>query len=131
MQAAAKVSVGLKVKIRLEPDLEERPAVVPVELEKALKGDRRLRKWFDRLATSLRRDVGKWVLEPKSAESREKRAEQMAEWLLLAMEGETDTPPILKAAFQRQPLARVGGDDSGAAAESSAGNFSLSGRGGA
>jgi uncharacterized protein YdeI (YjbR/CyaY-like superfamily) len=108
MQAAAKVSVGLKVKIRLEPDLEERPAVVPVELEKALKGDRRLRKWFDRLATSLRRDVGKWVLEPKSAESREKRAEQMAEWLLLAMEGETDTPPILKAAFQRQPLARVG-----------------------
>ncbi|MGD0733770.1 MAG: YdeI/OmpD-associated family protein [Terracidiphilus sp.] len=108
MQAATKVKVGSMVKIRLEADLEDRPAVVPVELEKALKGDRRLRKWFDGLATSRRRDVGKWVLEPKSKESREKRAEQMAEWLLLAMEGETDTPPILKAAFQRQPLARVG-----------------------
>jgi uncharacterized protein YdeI (YjbR/CyaY-like superfamily) len=108
MQAAAKVTVGSKVRIQLEPDLEDRPAVVPTELEKALKGDRRLRKWFNGLGTSLRRDVGKWVMEPKSAESRERRAEQMAEWLMLAMEGETETPPILKAAFQRQPLAQTG-----------------------
>ena len=108
MQAAARVTVGSKVRICLEPDLEERPALVPPELEKALKGDRRLRKWFDGLGTARRRDVGKWVMEPKSAESRERRAEQMAEWLLLAMEGETETPPILKAAFLRQPLAREG-----------------------
>jgi uncharacterized protein YdeI (YjbR/CyaY-like superfamily) len=111
MQSAAKVTVGAKVRVRLEPDLEERPALVPVELEKALKGDRKLRKWFDGLATSLRRDVGKWVLEPKSASSREKRAGQVAEWLLPVMEAELDPgdpPPILKAAFLRQPLARAG-----------------------
>jgi uncharacterized protein YdeI (YjbR/CyaY-like superfamily) len=108
MQAAAKVTVGSKVRIRLEPDFEERPAVVPPELAKALKGDRRLRKWFDGLATSLRRDVGKWVVEPKSAASREKRADQTAEWLLLTMEGEAESPPILKAAFLRQPLAQLG-----------------------
>jgi uncharacterized protein YdeI (YjbR/CyaY-like superfamily) len=108
MQTAARVKVGSKVRIRLEPDLEERPAVVPPELEKALKGERRLRKWFDGLGTSMRRDVGKWVMEPKRAESRERRAEQMAEWLMLAMEGETETPPILKAAFQRRPLAQTG-----------------------
>ena len=47
-------------------------------------------------------------MEPKSAGSRERRAEQMAEWLLLTMEGETETPPILKAAFVRQPLAELG-----------------------
>ncbi len=108
MQAAARVRVGAKVRIWLEPDLEARPAVVPAELAKALKGDRQLRRWFDGLGTALRRDVGKWVMEPKSEASREKRAEQVAEWLLLAMEGELETPPILKVAFQRQPLARVG-----------------------
>jgi hypothetical protein len=111
MQAAAKVKVGAKVRIKLEPDFEERPALVPVELEKALKGDRRLRKWFDGLGVSLRRDVGKWVMDPKSAASREKRAGQVAEWLLPVMEGEmdpADPPPILKAAFQRRPLAREG-----------------------
>jgi uncharacterized protein YdeI (YjbR/CyaY-like superfamily) len=108
MQTAAKVRVGSKVRIKLEPDLEERPAVVPPELAKALKEERRLRKWFDGLGTALRRDVGKWVMEPKSAESRDRRAEQMAEWLLLAMEGESETPPILKAAFHRQPLAQTG-----------------------
>jgi len=108
MQAAARVKVGSKVRIHLEPDLEERPAVVPPELAKALKEERRLRKWFDGLGMALRRDVGKWVMEPKGAESRNRRAEQMAEWLLLAMEGESETPPILKAAFQRQLLAQMG-----------------------
>jgi hypothetical protein len=44
MQAAAKAKVGSRVRIRLEPDMEERPAVVPAELAQALKGDRRLGK---------------------------------------------------------------------------------------
>jgi uncharacterized protein YdeI (YjbR/CyaY-like superfamily) len=108
MQAAARVRVGSKVRIRLEPDLEERLAVVPAELERALKQDRRLRKWFDALGAAMRRDIGKWVMEPKSVSSREKRAEQIAEWLLLALEGERETPPILLAAFQREPLAERG-----------------------
>jgi uncharacterized protein YdeI (YjbR/CyaY-like superfamily) len=108
MQAAAGARVGAKVRIRLEPDLEERPAVVPPELARALKGDRRLRKWFDGLGEAQRRDVGKCVMEPKSEASRENRAEQMAEWLLLALEGERETPPILVAAFRREPLAEKG-----------------------
>jgi uncharacterized protein YdeI (YjbR/CyaY-like superfamily) len=51
------------------------------------------------------------VSEAKAGESRERRAEKIAEWLLLAMEAELDPkdpPPILEAAFQRQPSARVG-----------------------
>jgi uncharacterized protein YdeI (YjbR/CyaY-like superfamily) len=108
MQAAARVKVGSQARIRLEPDLEERSATLPPELEKALKGDRRLRKWFDGLSYSNRREIGAWVSEPKGAASRKQRAERMAERLLQALEGETELPPILHAAFLRRPLARKG-----------------------
>jgi uncharacterized protein YdeI (YjbR/CyaY-like superfamily) len=37
-----------------------------------------------------------------------KRAEQIAERMLLTMEGERVTPPILESAFQRLPKAREG-----------------------
>jgi uncharacterized protein YdeI (YjbR/CyaY-like superfamily) len=111
MQAAAKARVGSKVRITLEPDLEERVAAVPPELAKALKGDRMLRKWFDGLSNSMRRWFGDQVSAAKSAEAREARAERIAEWLMLTMEGELDPkdpPPVLRAAFQRQPRAQAG-----------------------
>jgi uncharacterized protein YdeI (YjbR/CyaY-like superfamily) len=108
MQAAAKATVGSKVRIKLEPDLEERLAVIPPELARAMKGDRRLRKWFDGVNDYTRRVIYALVSEAKSGDSRERKAEQMAEWMLLTLEGELDPPPMLKAAFQRQPLARVG-----------------------
>jgi uncharacterized protein YdeI (YjbR/CyaY-like superfamily) len=111
MQAAAKAGVGATVRIRLEPDLEERLAVMPPELAQAMKGDRRLRKWFDGLNDYTRRVICALVSEARSGDARERKAAQMAEWMLLTLEGEidpADPPPILKAAFQRQPLARVG-----------------------
>jgi len=108
MLASARASIGSQVRIRMEPDLEERTVKTPPELARALKGDRRLPKWFAGLSNSCRKEVGDWVAQPKSAASRQKRAEQMAVRLLLALEGETETPPILQAAFQRQPLARKG-----------------------
>ncbi|MGD0729851.1 MAG: YdeI/OmpD-associated family protein [Terracidiphilus sp.] len=108
MQAAAKAGVGSRVRISLEPDLEERAATLPQELANALKGDRRLRKWFDGLSYSARKDMGTWVSEPKNAATREQRAERMAERMLLTLEGETELPPILHAAFLRQPKAREG-----------------------
>ena len=108
MQAGAHARAGETVLIRLEPDLEERQAAVPAELAKALKADRGLRRFFDGMNPSMRRDVGRYVGEPKSAASRTKRAEEVAEWFLLAMDGERETPPILRVAFQRQPAAREG-----------------------
>jgi len=108
MQAAAQATVGSRVRIRLEPDLEEREAVTPPELARALKGDRRLPKWFAGMSYSHRKEIGDWVAEPKNAELRLKRAEQMAERMLLTLEGETEPPPILHAAFLRQPLALKG-----------------------
>lgn len=108
MQAGAKVRMGSKARIVLEPDLEERPAEAPPELAKILRGSRKLDRWYGALSPSMRREIAKWVEQPKSAEARVRRAEKMAERLLLAMEGETEPPPVLRAAFQRQPLARAG-----------------------
>jgi uncharacterized protein YdeI (YjbR/CyaY-like superfamily) len=108
MQAAAKARVGSKVRICLEPDLEERTAKVPAELTAALKQDRRLPRMFGGLNYSMRKAIGDWVDEAKSTEARRQRCERMAERLLLALEGETELPPILHAAFLRQPLARRG-----------------------
>jgi len=110
MQAAAGATVGSLVRVSIEPDLEERAATVPPELASALKGEKRLRKWFDGLSHSMRKEIGDWVGEPKSAGSRRQRAEKMAERLLLTLEGEIEVPPILHAAFLRQPQARQGWD---------------------
>jgi uncharacterized protein YdeI (YjbR/CyaY-like superfamily) len=108
MLAGSKTRPGDKARIRLEPDMEERPTLLPVELEDALKGERKLRKWFDKMSPSMRREIGKFVDEPKNAETRLKRAEKMAERLMQAMEGEEVPPPVLRAAFQRQPRALAG-----------------------
>jgi len=108
MQEGARAKPGDTVQFRLEPDLEEREALMPAELAKTLKSERGLRRYYDALSPSMRRDIGRWVGEPKSDASQAKRAGQIAERLLQAMEGEQEPPPILRAAFQRQPGARAG-----------------------
>lgn len=108
MQKGAKAYRGDRARIVLEPDFEERKAAMPPELARALKGDRRLRKWFDGLSEYTRRTLCAMVDEGKSPETRERQAERIAERLLLAMEGELETPPILRAAFARQPMAEAG-----------------------
>jgi uncharacterized protein YdeI (YjbR/CyaY-like superfamily) len=110
MQCGARAKPGDSAKFRLQPDLEEREAPMPAELGRALKADRGLRRYFDALSPSMRRYIGGWIGEAKSAEIRQNRAERMAERLLLAMEGEQEAPPILRAAFQRHPAARLGWD---------------------
>jgi len=108
MQKGAGARLGDTVRIALEPDFEERQAVIPKELERALKADRHLRQWFDGLGEYTRRTFCAIVDEARSAEARTKMAERIAERRLLTMEGERETPPILKAAFARQPLAEAG-----------------------
>jgi uncharacterized protein YdeI (YjbR/CyaY-like superfamily) len=108
MQKAAGARQGDLVRMVLEPDLEERKAAMPKELDRALKADRQLRKWFDGLTEYMRRTFCAMVSEIENSESRERMAARIAERLLQAMEGEQETPPILKAAFARQPLAQAG-----------------------
>ncbi len=108
MQRGGGVARGSVAEIVLEPDLEERPVATPPELEKLLREDPALRKWHGQLSPSIRKWFADWIAHSKNAATRMERAELTAERMLLAMEGERQTPPILEAAFQRQPKAREG-----------------------
>lgn len=107
MLAGAGAQRGDRVVLRLEPDLEPRKEVLPEELVSAMRGAAKLRKWFEKLPPGHQRWIAHTVSEPKSEASRQKRAEEMADRLYLTMEGEKELPPILRAAFQRQPTAEA------------------------
>jgi uncharacterized protein YdeI (YjbR/CyaY-like superfamily) len=108
MQAGAHVSVGTTAEFSLEPDTEERVAIVPAELKRILAEDKTFRRWFDALSYSIRKWICDWVTQPKNAASRVRRAEQVAEQLFSAMEAERELPPALKLAFTRDPRAIEG-----------------------
>lgn len=108
MQKGASVAVGCMAAIVIEPDLEERTTPIPPELGKLLKQYSSLRKWFAQLSPSVHADIARTINDLKSPEARLRRAEQMAERMMLAMEGERELPPILQMEFARRPQARVG-----------------------
>ena len=108
VQREARIGVGSVAEFLLEADLEPRPAKLPPELASLLDEEPGLRDYYDSLSESMRREIGKWVMNVKSDASRTKRAEQMAERLLGAMEGEDQLPPIIAVAFRKRPKARMG-----------------------
>src|SRR5271168_2957241 len=103
MQAGAHASEGTTAEFLLQPDTEERVAIVPAEFKRFLAQDRSFRRWFDALSYSIRKWISDWIVQPKSAASRVRRAEQVAEQLFSAMEAERELPPALKLAFTRDP----------------------------
>ena len=108
VQRGAGITVGSTAEFLLEADLEPRPAELPDELASLLDGEPGLRRYYDSLSESMRREIGKWVNNVKSDVSRLKRSEQTAERLLAAMEGERGLPPIIAVAFRRRPRASMG-----------------------
>lgn len=108
MQLAACARLGDTVEFTISPDLEPRQAELPDELALLMEDEPGLREWYDELSEYTRREIGKWVMEPKSEEARMRRAEQMAERLLATMEGERQLPPVMEAAFRLRPKARAG-----------------------
>jgi uncharacterized protein YdeI (YjbR/CyaY-like superfamily) len=108
MQKAAGAGVGAMVDFTIAPDLEERTPDVPPELAKLLKTQKRLAKWYEGLSESTRWEIGKWIDGVKGAEARQRRVEQMAERLMLTMEGEKELPPVIEVAFRGTPAARKG-----------------------
>jgi len=105
MQAGAHASLGASAEFILEPDTEERVVAVPAELKRILAEDKTFRRWFDGLNYSIRKWIADWITQPKSAASRLRRAEQVAEQLLSTMEAERELPPALKLALARDPRA--------------------------
>lgn len=110
MQKAAGAGEGAMVDFTIAPDLDARTPTVPMELQKLLKTQKRLAKWYEGLSEPTRWEIGKWIDGVKSAEARQRRVEQMAERLMLTMEGEKELPPVLDVAFRRVPAARKGWD---------------------
>jgi len=108
MQKGAHAYVGMKAKLRLEPDADERTVTVPAELKRIFSEARMLQRWFEKLNYSTQKWVTDWISDVKSAEARKRRAEQVAEQLLSAMEGERELPPMIHLAFARNPRAREG-----------------------
>jgi len=108
VQKGAGLRLGDVAEFRLEADLEPRPAELPDELAVLLDEEPGLREWYDELSESMRREIGKWIGLAKSDEARMRKAEQMAERLLAAMEGEKDLPPVIAAAFRKRPKAKAG-----------------------
>lgn len=108
MQDGAGRREGSTADFWLEPDLEERIVAVPAEMKRILAEDRSFRAWFDTLNYSIRKWLTDWITQPKSAASRARRAEQVAEQLFSAMEAERELPPAVKLAFTRDPRALEG-----------------------
>jgi uncharacterized protein YdeI (YjbR/CyaY-like superfamily) len=110
MQRGAGALPGDTADFRLWPDLEPRPAELPDELAPLLDEEPGLREFYESFSEYTRREIGKWVMQPNSDESRLRRAEQMAERLLATMESERELPPAIAAAFRARRRARTGWD---------------------
>jgi uncharacterized protein YdeI (YjbR/CyaY-like superfamily) len=108
MQAGAHVMAGMKARLRMEPDTEVREAKVPAELQRVLRESRRLQKFYESLNYSSRRDIGRWVGDAKHAETRVRRAEQLAERMMQVMEAERELPPVMQLAMAGNPKAHAG-----------------------
>lgn len=108
MQKGARAVVGTVARFCMEPDMDPRDITVPPELNRIFTQNRALRRWVEQMSPSVRAEIAKWVREPKNPETRARRADQMAERLLAAMEAEMELPPALRLVFARNPVAHDG-----------------------
>jgi hypothetical protein len=108
MQAGGKAGLGDSARFRLEPDTEERTITEPPEMAAALAEVRALRRWFDKLNYSTRKEIANWIAGVKSAEARQRRATQMAERLFAVMDAERELPGFIRMAFARDGRAWEG-----------------------
>ena len=108
MQSGGKTAPGMTARFRLEPDTAPRVVAPPAELAGALRQSKALEKYHQSLNYSTRHEIAKWVGGGKQTETRRRRAQQIAERLMLVMEAERELPPVLQAAFQGNPKAMAG-----------------------
>src|SRR5437870_9887601 len=69
IQKGAQAGVGTTVRVRLEPDTEERVVTIPAELKRVLAGERALLRWFEKLNYSLQKWITDWITDAKSEET--------------------------------------------------------------
>jgi Domain of unknown function (DUF1905)/Bacteriocin-protection, YdeI or OmpD-Associated len=108
MQSGGKTAPGMTAKFHLEPDTAPREVTPPAELVRALRESKALEKYYQSLNYSARQQIAQWVGEGKQSETRRRRAEQIAERLMLVMDAERELPPVLQATFRGNPKALAG-----------------------
>lgn len=77
----AGLAFGDLVEVTFWEDLDERVIELPVELEKALASDQRLREIFDGMSFTHRREWAMYVSEAKQEQTRQRRAQKVLEEL--------------------------------------------------
>jgi uncharacterized protein YdeI (YjbR/CyaY-like superfamily) len=77
----------------------EKPSSLPLILIDAFDGELDAIAWTLDLKEWMVKELSAWVMEPKSEASRKKRAEQMAERLMLTMEAQRELPSFLVRAL--------------------------------
>ena len=108
MQAGGKAAPGNKAHFRLEPDSEKREVERPPELARVMRQSKSLLKYYEGFSYSMQHEMAKWIAAAKHAETRQRRAEELAERLMLTMEAERQVPPVLQSALRGNPLAQRG-----------------------
>jgi uncharacterized protein YdeI (YjbR/CyaY-like superfamily) len=77
-------------------------------LARELRQSNRLLKFFNSLPDFTRNWIDHSIREVKKEETRQRRAQHAAEYLMEAMAAELDPPPLIQAAFARNAKARQG-----------------------
>ena len=108
MQRGAGAVAGHKAHFRLEPDRAERVVRVPAELAEVLAQSKRLQQYYESFNHSMRKWMSDQVAAGKAQATRVRKAEQVAEWLMEAMEAERELPPLIARALALDPEARRG-----------------------
>jgi len=108
IQKEARIFPGTTAEFRLAVDTAPRETSTPPEFEAIFRQSKKLRSWFNALSYSYRNYINTWISEPKSTQSRERRAEQMAERLLETMEAERELPPLIRSALAQNGKASRG-----------------------
>ena len=102
LQTGGQTASGLTAKFRLAPDISPPESIEPPkELSLALRQSRRLARFYESLPDSWKRDIARRIAEGKHEETRKRRADEMAERLLSALEAERDLPPQLALALRQ------------------------------
>lgn len=76
IRKAAGITIGDTIKVRLEPDVEERTVDVPDDLDRALAGDAKAKAVFETLAFTHRREYATWIDSARKPETRERRLKE-------------------------------------------------------
>lgn len=72
---------GDEVKVSVELDVEERVAVLPLELKRAFKSDKEAKTAFEKLSYTHKKEFVTWIEEAKREETRARRVSKTLEML--------------------------------------------------